>query len=138
MGPDNIIKALEYLEEDAILNASKKQRDFIIDESDSYLKKMDLNDVNRVNNFLKNTNINLALFQLIRLLPNFTDDEILKIDEIFNENSRLYYDLIIKDREKNIEYFDVNRLKDILDGKDVAKDEVITKKKTFPWFRRNK
>ena len=138
VGPDNIIKALEYLEEDAILNASKKQRDFIIDESDSYLKKMDLNDVNRVNNFLKNTNINLALFQLIRLLPNFTDDEILKIDEIFNENSRLYYDLIIKDREKNIEYFDVNRLKDILDGKDVAKDEVITKKKTFPWFRRNK
>ena len=112
--------------------------DFIIDESDSYLKKMDLNDVNRVNNFLRNTNIKLALFQLIRLLPNFTDEEILKIDELFNENRELYWDLIVKDRENNIEYFDIDRLKDILNGKDSALEEAVTKKKRFPWFRRNK
>lgn len=138
VGPTNIVKALEYFDEEAILNTSKSQREFIINESYMYLKDMNLNDVNRVNNFLKNTNIKLALFQLIRLLPNFTDEEILKIDELFNENSSLYHDLIIKDREKNIEYFDVCRLKDILNGKDMVEDEVITKKKIFPWFRRNK
>ena len=99
---------------------------------------MDLSDVNRVNLFLRDTNIELALSQLIRLLPNFTDDEILKIDELFNENSRLYRDLIVKDRENNIEYFDVDRLKDILNGKDSALEEAVTKKKRFPWFRRNK
>ena len=99
---------------------------------------MDLKDVNRVNNFLRNTNIKLALFQLIRLLPNFTDDEILKIDELFNENSGLYQDLIVKDRENNIEYFDADRLKDILNGKDITVEEVVTKRKRFPWFRRNK
>ena len=138
VGPCDIVKALEYFDEDAILNASTDQRKFIIDESDSYLKKMDLKDVNRVNNFLRNTNIKLALFQLIRLLPNFTDDEILKIDELFNENSRLYRDLIVKDRENNIEYFDVDRLKDILNGKDITVEEVVTKRKRFPWLRRNK
>ena len=69
VGPCDIVKALEYFDEDAILNASTDQRKFIIDESDSYLKKMDLKDVNRVNYFLRNTNIELALFQLIRLLP---------------------------------------------------------------------
>lgn len=134
----NIVKALEYFDEDAILNASTCQRKYIISESDICLKKMDLNDVNRVNNFLKDTNIELALFQLIRLLPNFTDDEILKIDELFNENSGLYQDLIVKDRENNIEYFDVDRLKDILNGKDITVEEVVTKRKRFPWFRRNK
>ena len=134
----NIVKALEYFDEEAILNTSKSQREFIINESYMYLKDMNLNDVNRVNNFLRNTNIKLALFQLIRLLPNFTDDEILKIDELFNENSGLYQDLIVKDRENNIEYFDVDRLKDILNGKDITVEEVVTKRKRFPWFRRNK
>ena len=134
----NIVKALEYFDEEAILNTSKSQREFIINESYMYLKDMNLNDVNRVNNFLRNTNINLALSQLIKLLPNFTDEEILKIDELFNENSRLYQDLIVKDRENNIEYFDVDRLKDILNGKDSALEEAVTKKKRFPWFRRNK
>lgn len=134
----NIVKALEYFDEDAILNASIDQRKYIISESDICLKKMDLNDVNRVNYFLRDTNIELALFQLIRLLPNFTDDEILKIDELFNENSGLYQDLIVKDRENNIEYFDVDRLKDILNGKDITVEEVVTKRKRFPWFRRNK
>ena len=134
----NIVKALEYFDEEAILNTSKSQREFIINESYMYLKDMNLNDVNRVNNFLRNTNINLALSQLIKLLPNFTDEEILKIDELFNENSRLYQDLIVKDRENNIEYFDVDRLKDILNGKDSALEETVTKKKRFPWFRRNK
>ena len=134
----NIVKALEYFDEEAILNTSKPQREFIINESYMYLKDMNLNDVNRVNNFLRNTNINLALSQLIKLLPNFTDEEILKIDELFNENSRLYQDLIVKDRENNIEYFDVDRLKDILNGKDSALEEAVTKKKRFPWFRRNK
>ncbi len=134
----NIVKALEYFDEDAILNASIDQRKHIIGDSDRYLKKMDLSDVNRVNLFLRDTNIELALFQLIRLLPNFTDDEILKIDELFNENSRLYRDLIVKDRENNIEYFDVDRLKDILNGKDITVEEVVTKRKRFPWFRRNK
>ena len=79
----NIVKALEYFDEDAILNASIDQRKYIISESDICLKKMDLNDVNRVNYFLRDTNIELALFQLIRLLPNFTDDEILKIDAMY-------------------------------------------------------
>lgn len=134
----NIVKALEYFDEDAILNASTCQRKYIISESDICLKKMDLNDVNRVNNFLRDTNIELALFQLIRLLPNFTDDEILKIDELFNENSGLYQDLIVKDRENNIEYFDVDRLKDILNRKDITVEEVVTKRKRFPWFKRNK
>lgn len=134
----NIVKALEYFDEEAILNTSKSQREFIINESYMYLKDMNLNDVNRVNNFLRNTNINLALSQLIKLLPNFTDEEILKIDELFNENSRLYQDLIVKDRENNIEYFDVDRLKDILNGKDSVLEEAVTKKKRFPWFRRNK
>ena len=134
----DIVKALEYFDEDAILNASIDQRKHIIGDSDRYLKKMDLSDVNRVNLFLRDTNIELALSQLIRLLPNFTDDEILKIDELFNENSRLYRDLIVKDRENNIEYFDVDRLKDILNGKDITVEEVVTKRKRFPWFRRNK
>ena len=58
--------------------------------------------------------------------------------ELFNENSGLYQDLIVKDRENNIEYFDVDRLKDILNGKDSALEEAVTKKKRFPWFRRNK
>ena len=138
VGSINIVKALEYFDEEAILNTSKPQREFIINESYMYLKDMNLNDVNRVNNFLRNTNINLALSQLIKLLPNFTDEEILKIDELFNENSRLYQDLIVKDRENNIEYFDVDRLKDILNGKDSALEETVTKKKRFPWFRRNK
>lgn len=138
VGSINIVKALEYFDEEAILNTSKSQREFIINESYMYLKDMNLNDVNRVNNFLRNTNINLALSQLIKLLPNFTDEEILKIDELFNENSRLYQDLIVKDRENNIEYFDVDRLKDILNGKDSALEEAVTKKKRFPWFRRNK
>ena len=138
VGSINIVKALEYFDEEAILNTSKSQREFIINESYMYLKDMNLNDVNRVNNFLRNTNINLALSQLIKLLPNFTDEEILKIDELFNENSRLYQDLIVKDRENNIEYFDVDRLKDILNGKDSALEETVTKKKRFPWFRRNK
>ena len=138
VGSINIVKALEYFDEEAILNTSKPQREFIINESYMYLKDMNLNDVNRVNNFLRNTNINLALSQLIKLLPNFTDEEILKIDELFNENSRLYQDLIVKDRENNIEYFDVDRLKDILNGKDSALEEAVTKKKRFPWFRRNK
>ncbi len=88
VGPTNIVKALEYFDEEAILNTSKSQREFIINESYMYLKDMNLNDVNRVNNFLKNTNIKLALFQLIRLLPNFTDEEILKIDELFNRPVR--------------------------------------------------
>ena len=134
----DIVKALEYFDEDAILNASIDQRKHIIGDSDRYLKKMDLSDVNRVNLFLRDTNIELALSQLIRLLPNFTDEEILKIDELFNENRELYWDLIVKDRENNIEYFDVDRLKDILNGKDSALEEAVTKKKRFPWFRRNK
>lgn len=138
VGSCDIVKALEYFDEDAILNASINQRKHIIGESDSYLKKLDLNDVNRVNLFLRDTNIELKLFQLVRLLPNFTDEDILKIDELFNENRELYWNLIVKDREKNILYFDVDRLKDILNGKNMTEDEVVTKKKAFSWFRRNK
>ena len=138
VGTPNIIKALEYFDEDAILNASKKQRDFIIDESDSYLEDMNENDVNRVNNFLKNTDINLALFELINLFPYFTDEEIIKIDKLFNKNWELHNGLMVKNKENNIRYFDINRLKDILAGEDNIKNEGIVKKKIFLWFRRNK
>lgn len=109
--------SIKLFGEDLILNASIKQKQNIISFSREISRWDEVNKL-RLLNLMKNFNYEAHSIFLLKeeLFNNFSDEEILKIEEIIGENSPDYYD---RDKHK----IKVDKIKEKLNGEKALKEE---------------
>lgn len=132
LGAFGIIKSLDYLEEEAIINSSLKQKEYILNSVGNYFPKLDPYDRKRINDLIKNTNIEFNLDTIIMFLSKFSDEEIVKIDKLFKENKSLE-DAFILRRLSNLPLNnEILKLQALISDNSKSK----TKRKRISFFRK--